>query len=188
MTRRYTDNQMLAELRRVANGEPLSRPQFIASLPAISAPAITARFGSWMKALATAGLESPFRFGGIWHACPICGEQFRTDNSAKSRRTCGKRACSTESKWRKTFKGDRASASAARGRAARLVEARTCERCGRDRSEMRLERHHRDENIYNNGRANIEVLCLCCHKGEHRARRKAKKLAARAIELTERIE
>jgi hypothetical protein len=91
----YTDNEMLDELRRVAAtiDGPLSRPKFTAAKPRISAPAITARFGSWLAAIEAAGLPPAYAFGGMWRNCPVCGDRFRFEGGEKARKTCGRDAC-----------------------------------------------------------------------------------------------
>ena len=43
-----------------------------------------------------------------------------------------------------------------------------CSRCGHDGSQRRLEVHHKDRNPYNNALTNLEVLCVWCHKADHR--------------------
>lgn len=55
----------------------------------------------------------------------------------------------------------------ARGRkGARKITPRVaCARCGR---RDRLEVHHKDENPTNNNPANLEVLCLWCHRRDHK--------------------
>ncbi len=171
---RYSDQEMLDDLRRVAAevGGKLSRPVFIPR-GAISAPAIENRFGGWLAALRMAGLESPFRFGGIWFPCPICGASFRSNNGQKSKRTCGP-DCRRESRFRNgNWKGNEASLQAARGRAEKVIPHPVhCERCQHDGSESRLERHHRDRDVYNNVLENLEVLCDRCHTEEHRGEKR----------------
>jgi hypothetical protein len=168
---RYSDDEMLDELRRVAAlvDGPLSRPKFIAARPRISAPAITARFGSWLKAITLAELPPAYRFGGVWRRCPVCDEQFRFEGGVKARLTCGKKSCTGQLMSEKRSKGRAASKSAARGRAKRVIAADACERCGRDGSESRIERHHKDRDPYNNARENLEALCHDCHVAEHSA-------------------
>lgn len=101
--RRYTNAEMLDELRRVAAqvDGPLSRPKY-QPVGRISAPAITVRFGKWSAAIAEAGLPPAYRYGGIWFACPICGTSFRSDNSSKSRRTCSRECASKKKSVSKT--------------------------------------------------------------------------------------
>lgn len=71
------------------------------------------------------------------------------------------------------WKGDNASPSHARTRWVylypELKKATECERCGA--SENGIEIHHRDGNVYNNERDNLEVLCFKCHHDEHIKRR-----------------
>jgi hypothetical protein len=170
VTARYSDDEMLAELRRVAAGEPLSRPLYTAARPAISAPAITARFGSWLAALEKAGVSSPYAYGGTWASCPICGDRFRVRGGVKAAKTCGRRSCTSELMSREHSHGDAASPQAARGRAGRVTKERgRCERCGLPPGPRAHDRHHRDRDPYNNDPANIEVLCRDCHAAEHDA-------------------
>jgi hypothetical protein len=166
MGQRYSDDAMLAEIRRVANGGTLSRPAYQRQAN-ISAAAITVRFGSWSAALEAAGVKSPYSRGGVWFTCPICGLPFRSDRSAKSKRTCS-RACAAELRASKLTKGRAASKQAARGRARRFVRVESCARCGSSGSpENSLEIHHRDRDPYNNDPSNLEVVCGLCHTEEH---------------------
>lgn len=170
MGQRYSDAEMLAEIRRVAQGKSLSRPAYQRAGD-ISASAINIRFGSWSAALAAAGVASPYAYGGIWFDCPVCGTKFRSDNGTKAKRTCST-ACGKELKRRKLWKGDAASKQAARGRSRRVVKVEACARCGFTGSpKNRLEVHHRDRDPYNNAPANLQVLCHDCHVVEHRADR-----------------
>src|SRR5438552_13791264 len=54
-----------------------------------------------------------------------------------------------------------------RGRkiARRKKKRECCEKCGR---KDRLEVHHRDEDATNNDLKNLQVLCLGCHRREHK--------------------
>lgn len=172
---KYTDDEMLDELRRVASvvDGPLSRPKFI-KVGRISASAVTTRFGGWIAAIEAAGIEPAYRYGGIWFDCPVCGSRFRSDNGAKSRRTCS-RECSGLLMSRRRSKGRDASLQAARGRGRYRVDVDECARCGHDGSDKRLEVHHIDGDPYNNAMGNLEVLCTTCHKAHHvrvRARKK----------------
>lgn len=167
---RYTDSEMLAELRRVAAtiGGQLSRPRYIAAKPTISAPAITARFGGWNAALTRAGLALAARVpGGQQRECDVCGKSYRYDGGAKASKTCS-RECSSELMSRQRSRGDSATLQAARGRAVRATRDRkNCERCGVQPGARPHHRHHKDRNPYNNDPANIEVLCKDCHVAEH---------------------
>jgi hypothetical protein len=175
MGQRYSDAEMLAELKRVAAtvDGPLSRPKYIARSPRISAPAITARFGSWLAAIGRAGLTPAYRYGGMYRDCPACGASFRFEGGVKARITCGRRECSRKQRASKTFKGRAASKQAARGRGRKAVSVDLCNRCGRaDSPTVRLEVHHRDRDPYNNEVQNLEVLCRLCHTAEHVAIRR----------------
>jgi len=165
---KYTDEEMLAELKRVAAivDGPLSRPKYLKCGPRISAAAISVRFGGWLSAVKRAGLDPAYKYGGIWFDCPICGRRFRSGNGKKARRTCSKK-CTGRLMSRQRSRGDDASKQAARGRASNVVRKGRCERCGHDGSIHRLECHHRDKNVYNNAHENIEVLCISCHKKTH---------------------
>lgn len=164
---RYSDEEILAELRRVAAGSALSRPAYD-RVGRIGKTAISRRFGSWSAALAAAGIASPYKRGGIWFKCPICGTPFRSDNSAKSRRTCSTE-CGKASKTLKVSKGRAATLQAARGRGRRAVQIEQCARCAATNSRAnRLEVHHRDRDPYNNEPANLEVVCRRCHNKAHR--------------------
>lgn len=72
-------------------------------------------------------------------------------------------------------KGRDASRSAARGRAGYVVKKKSCNRCGHDGSEHRLEIHHKDRDVYNNDPENLEVLCDPCHTEEHRGEKHPRK-------------
>lgn len=169
MTRKYSDEEMLDELRRVAGGAvTMSRPHFQASRPRISAPAIMARFGSWRAALEAAGLRSPTIKGGQQRPCDVCGTPYRFDGGRNARKTCS-RECSSRLMSGQRSKGDEASLSAARGRAAAVVPPGPCMRCGAPEGKRAHDRHHKDRNPYNNARSNIERLCRACHVAEHKA-------------------
>lgn len=164
--RSYTNEDMLNELRRVASlvDGPLSRPKFIAAKPRISAPAIIARFGGWLTAIGEAGLPAAYAFGGTWSNCPVCGDQFRVTGGSHGKKSCGKKACTSELMSRAGFQGDNVTPHGARGRAKKVKPIDQCERCG---SEEQIERHHRDRDPYNNTPENVEVLCKPCHVAEH---------------------
>lgn len=172
--RRFSDEAILAEIRRVATlaGGVLSRPNYAQHKPSISENTIRKRFGSWMAALDAAGVKSPSIPGGRWVTCPVCGVKCRPPYGKKGRKTCGNPACTHALLTRRGWKGDEATAQAARGRAASVVPAIRCSRCG---STSRLQHHHRDRNPYNNETANIEILCLPCHKTEHRGEPRRRK-------------
>jgi hypothetical protein len=177
MTQRYTDDEMLGELRRVHAeiGRALSRPAYIAARGRISAPAIEKRFGGWLSALERAGVPSPYRFGGQWFACPVCGDAFRSNAGRKSRRTCSEKCARVIRSGERSalWLGDDVTPQAARARARRQVCVTACERCGHDGSRYRLDVHHRDGNPYHNDPANLEVLCRSCHMREHAARKRS---------------
>jgi Homing endonuclease associated repeat len=168
VTNRYSDEEMLDDMRRVANGRRLIGPQFKRE-GRISIAAILVRFGTWRDALARAGLPAPVaEKGGRHRPCDICGKPYRFGGGPKSSKTCG-RACSGELRSRSLTAGDSASLQAARGRAARVAPMRQCDRCGAPPGKRAHDRHHRDRNPYNNDPSNVEVLCRGCHVEEHRA-------------------
>jgi hypothetical protein len=69
----------------------------------------------------------------------------------------------------RTWRGDTATRSAGQFRAQALYPNRPCDRCGAPPDALwRMERHHRDGNRLNNNQANVEVLCIPCHKQTHR--------------------
>lgn len=166
---RYTDAEMIAEMQRLAVRGELSRPKYARANPRISAPAIEARFGGWLRAIALAGLKSPYAYGGRWLPCPVCGTPFRSLGGRKAAITCGKRACSAESRRRNNpnYKGPLASRSAARGRSLYVKPDGPCERCGHTGERYRVERHHKNRDVYDNRTENIELLCQSCHAKEH---------------------
>jgi hypothetical protein len=168
---RYTDEQMVAELRRVAgvNGV-LSRPAYQRA-GTISAAAISVRFGGWLAALERAEVRSPYKYGGLWFSCPICGTSFRSTNSSKARKTCSM-ACTSELQSRTHITDGPITKQGARGRASRLKKGMPCERCGHDGTGHRLERHHKDRDPFNNAPENVEVLCKPCHLKEHEPERR----------------
>lgn len=63
------------------------------------------------------------------------------------------------------WKGDQTKSP--RDRAKLWYEATECIVCGATREDRRIERHHRDENPYNNTPENILILCSYCHKQAH---------------------
>lgn len=165
---RYTDEQMIAELRRVASslgGDVLPSPYF-REHGRISRPAIDVRFGNWRTALDRAGLKPAHIKGGIHKPCVVCGCLFHGDYGRKSRITCSADCRLERAKTRRTYKGDQASLQAARGRAHSRLKTNKCDRCGR--ITKRIEVHHKDRNPYNNHPANLEPLCSTCHGMEHR--------------------
>lgn len=165
---KYTDEQMLDELRRAANelGTPtISRPAFI-RVGRISAPAITVRFGGWLKALELAGLQSPYAFGGVVMPCPVCGTTFRFEGGKKARKTCSPK-CTSELMTRLRTKGRDASPQAARGRARYRTDVSRCADCGATDTQARIEVHHKDRDPYNNTPDNLEPLCTKCHRKRH---------------------
>lgn len=163
----YSEAELIAAIRRVAaqSGGAVSGPAFKAAT-GIERGTVAHRFGGWLKALAAAGVASPYRFGGTWFTCPICAGRFRSDNGAKSRRYCS-RTCALEGKRRRVSKGRAASRQAARGRARYVVEASACAECGHDGSRYQVEVHHRDCDPYNNTPENLEPLCFPCHRRRH---------------------
>lgn len=176
---KYTDQQMLDELRRAAAelGTPtMSRPAYM-RVGRISAPAIAVRFGTWLQAFERAGLHSPYAYGGMTIPCPICGTPFRFLGGEKARKTCS-RKCTSELMHRSRSKGDTATPQAARGRAHRIIKPRACARCGHDGSVHKIQIHHRDRNPYNNAPENLEPLCVPCHKTEHPSKRGPRKATA----------
>lgn len=166
--RRYTDEVMLDELRRVArrHNNTLSVLLYKGE-GAISHHAIAARFGSWLNALGRAGVTPRYAYGGMWFSCPVCGEKFRSDNGAKSRRTCGPK-CAAVSKASKT-RTPNATPQAHRGRARTLLlqEGRevVCVECGGRGG--RIECHHRNGDHQDNRVENLEWLCVRCHRRHH---------------------
>lgn len=59
--------------------------------------------------------------------------------------------------------------------AARIrSEVGACEHCG---ATERLHIHHRDRNKHNQARSNLLVLCLSCHRAEHRGEPRKRKPA-----------
>ena len=64
-------------------------------------------------------------------------------------------------RWKKTNVGG----VTGRQRAKKVIPVmKKCERCG---STHKLERHHKDRDVANNSRKNLEVLCKICHLKEH---------------------
>lgn len=169
---KYTDAEMIAALRNAAASlgtDTLSRPAYSRLKKGPSAPAIETRFRSWRNALAKADLNCTTVKGGQRISCRVCGQAFKGDRSKKSRRTCST-DCSKRlfQESRANLKGDTSTPQAARGRARNRVAVLACGRCGRGVDGGRLEVHHHDRNPYNNTPENLEVLCVRCHKAEHR--------------------
>jgi len=71
------------------------------------------------------------------------------------------------------WKGDNANKTAARQRLnalyPELSNIKQCQRC--DESNIRIEKHHKDGNPYNNDLSNIEILCVNFHQKEEAYRR-----------------
>lgn len=84
-----------------------------------------------------------------------------------------------------SWKGDNASPGHAKTRwmslYPELKDITICEKCGIEG--RRIEVHHNDENVYNNDRENLKVLCVNCHQGEH-VRRRAKYIPHKQKEIT----
>lgn len=57
------------------------------------------------------------------------------------------------------WKGDSASKNSGRRRARKIYPLGDCERCGKPATE----RHHKDDNTFNNDPDNIMIVCRSCH-------------------------
>ena len=84
---------------------------------------------------------------------PILGDEW------KSRTYCNIR-CFSDAKLAR----DICSPISARKRANRLYKASECSLCG---STRRVQRHHRNGNLKDNSKENIQILCQTCHTKEH---------------------
>ena len=167
--RTYSDDDMINELRRVAQilqSDVLSGPKFV-KYSRISRQAIMSRFGTWRKAISAAGLNTPTIAGGIHKACLMCGVMFRGDNGKKSSKTCSAQ-CASHLMYTQRVLGRESSKQAARGR-AQYVRKMACETCGTAWSGPRsLHVHHRDRDPFNNAVENLVTLCVSCHWAIHR--------------------
>jgi len=68
-----------------------------------------------------------------------------------------------------------------RDRAKLWYKAEQCMVCGCSRSERRIERHHINNDIYNNDPENILILCSICHKAAESPYRKIRRVIADQI-------
>lgn len=163
---KYTNEEMIADMHRVESivDGPLSRPKY-REHGRIHPGTISTRFGGWLAAIEAAGLEPAYQFGGTWFDCPICGNEFRSDNGAKSRRTCSPECAREKMSRSRTKPLEEITPQAARGRARDKLDPEKCNRCGDDGG--RIEVHHRDGDPYNNDLSNLEALCVSCHRRHH---------------------
>ena len=77
----------------------------------------------------------------------------------------GKKSHQRSGELNSNWKGDKTKAP--RDRAKLWYKAEVCVVCGSTKEDRRIERHHRDENPYNNTPENILILCSYCHKQAH---------------------
>ena len=82
------------------------------------------------------------------------------------------------------WKGDECKSP--RDRTKLWYKAEKCAVCGRTKGQTkRLERHHRDGNIYNNSPENVLILCALCHKAAESPHRTIKRVTPDIIESIE---
>jgi hypothetical protein len=98
----------------------------------------------------------------------LCGSYDSTEQSMKPCERCGnpvkgdaRRFCSRECQVLVVlFKGDDALEKAARQRSKKVIPIlEDCEICGGTATD----RHHKDGNVWNNDRSNLQQLCRKCH-------------------------
>lgn len=169
----YTDQQLIAELRRVdaelgATGV-LSGPAYV-SIGRIARQTFATRFGSWRQSVLAAGLQHPTVKGGARRVCVMCGGPYRGNNGSKASKTCGRECAAAlrrqdSNSRRKPDATPQASRGRARGLVAREHGELRCAHCDRT---GRIEVHHKDRDWRNGDIANLVPLCLACHGAEHR--------------------
>jgi len=143
------------------------------------------------------GLSSPGPRNGRWRGgpqtltCVGCARPFTVDGVAKVKR--GAKFCSRKCYWQSkragaysvtTFKPlsehplwreDPVSRRAAGRRARQLFPGKKrCERCG---TEEQVQRHHKNENPWDNRAENIAWLCIRCHAAHHAQAKHARQVA-----------
>ena len=91
-----------------------------------------------------------------WSACPKCGKErwLQIRHAASLCGSCSKRG--------NHYKGNNVTPNAGRERARVLYQLEPCHICGAGG-----ERHHKDEDAFNNKRDNIEFLCHYHHMKTH---------------------
>lgn len=161
---------VLADIARLAAqyGQPLSSALY-RKYGVYSHTMIARRFGGWRQACKVAGVAIPHP--GTFKTCPVCFVVFQGESGKKSRKCCSRDCSSALMRRQRLVADDVAKPQSLRGRARRYLAAsiEACERC-HARPPLgckRLEVHHRDRNIKNNNRTNLEVLCPTCHRREH---------------------
>jgi 5-methylcytosine-specific restriction endonuclease McrA len=77
------------------------------------------------------------------------------------------------------WKGNEATIGAGHMRAIAAFGAQPCAVCGASPDDVRIHRHHRDQNPLNNAATNIAFLCPTHHAAEHkRLRRQRREIAS----------
>lgn len=82
-----------------------------------------------------------------------------------SSRLKGKPSTQRRGELNSNWRGDKTKSP--RDRAKLWYKAEECVVCGATKEDRRIERHHRDGDIYNNNPENILILCSYCHKQAH---------------------
>lgn len=98
--------------------------------------------------------------------CNNCGAPRHRQAKTGLCKDCFWASVADERHWR--WKGTEAGSYSIHLRTVKLYpNIGACERCGAPADD----RHHIDEDIFNNARSNIEFLCKSCHTKEHHARK-----------------